>query len=351
MKLRNIITFPGAKSIIVTLLLFPYFHTPLFSQNPQLFPACRIVSVTPTQAKVLNTNEDSIIAKSSDKPYPIMCYDNAYFDISFQTRMSVAQAKDAFSDKSYYKNRLPNYFLITAVSQQLDTFYLMSCSSMKKAKQQYDLIPDSVCPQLLIPLSQYSNVLSPTKQSEADSIYRSLLTTQLNGKLINDTILHSVRLTIDSNQYLPQADYRYLLNYISNSTLSNKMQVYANSTLQRELNYGELKMKMLDTIQSVAPGLSDVVVMAHVKSLIINYKWIPIEYNDTLWKSQSNWPVPYCGYRSTIESMGLQMTSGNVIWFSKTDLELAMQIDGFDFSVYQECIRAELFKLLGVRLH
>ncbi len=350
MKLRNLIAFPAAKSIVITASLFLYSHTPLFSQKQSLFPACRIVSVSPNQAKVLNSNEDSIIAKASDKPYLIVCYDNPYVDISFQTRMSVAQTKDAFSDKSYYKKRLPSYFLITAVSQQLDTFYLLSCSSLKKAQQQYHLIPDSVCPQVLIPLAQYSNVLSPAKQSEANSIYRNLLATQLNGKLINDTILHSVRLTIDSNQYLPQADYRYLLNYILNSTQS-KMPVYANSKLQRQLTYTELGMKMMDTIESVIPGLSDVVTTAHEKSLIINYKWIPIEYNDTLWQSQYTLPLPYCGYRCVIESMGLQMTSGNVIWFSNSDLELAMKNDGFDFSVYQECIRAELFKLLGVRLH
>lgn len=326
-------------------LLLIYFVSGLTAsaQNTTLFIGGKLVKPDSVDRVLLIEKEKQIIKIAYDSN-TVIVFDNAPIDNQFLVRCTKMQVHDMYRNTDRFEKRTSFLYLITATNHTADSIYFMSCSSVISTKFKSDMMKDTVCPVVLIPLSEYQKI--PFTPSDS-LLYIRQFSKLLNGNAVNDTINFTIRLTRDSNTYLPQADYTYLFDKILNFMQLGKLPSYLDHTLANNLTKRQLNDKLVRVVGNENSNYPPVIVAAFPHSLIINYQLVPFISNDSLWQEKSHLPQPFAKYSTVAQYAGIEMTGGAVNWFSIADLENLLRQQGFDFGPYEQCIRAEKFRRLN----
>jgi hypothetical protein len=347
------------------------------------------------QRPVKNKQDSLVLIHNEQKMWQaaskgsVMMFDNPMMDCEFKVRMSKAEVDYGFKDSIPTKSGSSLYMMNLMENRSADTFYLMSFSPFltSRSQQRYwvddsvqKISPDTnkyttsfriieraghwetgpwqtgISVRYLMPLSEYPVVLPAKEFTNANLVYRRQLASQLKGKLFGDTIYRTVYFTCDSNEYLPQAPYANLLATLKNYTLAGEMRAYKSNTLSEAMSKADIESTYVDwdsTNQVEDPNNPGVFILAplksegRIKSLLICEKWVPYqkEFTTGMWL-----PQPYMGYRRIVTAYGLQLDSGNILWFSPAQMTSALLQGNFNMIPYEECFRAERFKTLQVQL-
>src|ERR1041385_6562871 len=270
---RNIVTFNSPLHYEVMRLKLRFFIAAIFllsqsaksQTNTMLFSSIKRPVANKQDSLVLIHNEQKMwtAAKNGN----VLMFDNPMLDCEFKVRMSKAAVEYDFKDSLPLKSGAPFYLMNLMENRSADTVYLMSFSPFLNDRFQervwvYDTAqvrkPDTsnksttsfivpyghwemgnwqtgISVKYLMPLSEYSKTLPAKELSNADEIYRAQLASQLNGKLIGDTIYRFTRFTKDSNEYLPQAPYANFLVFLKNGSLSGELHVYPDCNLSKPM--------------------------------------------------------------------------------------------------------------------
>lgn len=373
-------------SIAAIFLLFQtsYAQTPGF-----LFSGIKVNVQNKQDSLLLIHNEQKMWQEAAKGN--VLMFDNPMLDCEFKVKMSKVQVESCFKDSIPMKSGSHGYMMNLVENRNADTCYLMSFSPFLNYRYQEKVrwIQDStqttkpntntdgsqtcfimryghwemgpwqtgISVQYLMPLSEYSKVLSPKDLAGANLIYRQQLASRLNGKLSGDTIYRIVRFTRDSNEYLPQAPYANFLSFLKNGSLSGELRAYPDERLSKPMWKIQIENTYSNwdsTNQVEDPNNPGVFILAplkregQVKSLLIYEKWnfFPVSPGEIRYR-----PQPFFGCRREVDAYGLLLDTGKVLWFSVNEVNELIAKDNYNFQPYEECFRAERFKTLQVQVH
>ncbi|CAN5370840.1 hypothetical protein BH09BAC5_BH09BAC5_23610 [soil metagenome] len=347
---------------------------------------------------ITNQKDSTLLIESEQKMWEaaksgkVTMYDNPMFDCAFKVRMSKMAIQGCFKDSIPLKSGSSAYLINLMENRNADTCYIMSISPFLNYKYQDNFwVQDSIQPKqsvtkmqdysssffipnghlesgpwksgfavrFLMPLSEYSNVLSEKDMHEQNRIVKNCFAGILGGNLVSDTLYRTVYFTSDSNEYLPQAPYANFLSYLKKGMLSGNFHTYQDPLLSKPMSKAMIEKACVawdSTNKAEDPNNLGTFIYApikfegQVKTLLVYEKWN--YFLPPVITSENDYsPKKYLGSARQISAYGLLLTGGNVVWFSSDEVDKVILKENYNFTPYEECFRAERFKTLQIQVH
>lgn len=289
----------------------------------------------------------------------INAYDNPAFDIEFRVRMTRSLWHSCIGDSFPPYSGTGEFRMILRENRKADTISVMAMNPYVHLIVEDPNNPTTYIPSKRLlatfPLGDYPKVMSAGETERTKRICRDQLAAILGGKVNGDTIVRVVRFINDSNEYLPQADYRHLAKQGEDELLSGQINAYRNSSLDKKLTKRQIEESFVywDSTAAVEdPNNPATFILVPLRynedpvSFVLLEKWIPCPASSAL---NSYMPAPFMNYTRVVSAYGILLSSGKIIWLQPEQLEQQLAKDQFDFTPYQECFRAERYLTLRMQ--
>ncbi len=333
--------------------------TCLFAQSTQWHWSCLVNKLSNEDSAFLVDTESKIWKASADDSVKLPTFEGGRSGGTYSIGSSKFSTKRMFGDSLPLK-RLTDYAeLDLAWNHTADTCYVLSYSPMLwRDRQRYGsfgpITRDTIV-WLRVPTASYFPLLKEQEYRRLFNFQVDVLSSHFGCKRNGDTLSRIVPFTIDSNEYLPQASYRVILDKIMNGMLTWKFSSYDDPICSIRLSGVQCERKVThwDSTFKVedpnAPGTYFLVPTkfeAQPISFLVNESWIPGVQVEALKRTRI--PKPSVIYRRVVVSYGVRFSSGDYVWFKADEIHKYLRMPLIDFSAYEQCFRAERFERMKI---
>lgn len=352
--------------LLPALLFFAFMAN---AQSTQWHWSCLVNQLSDADSAFMVETECKIWKASADDSVKLRVYDGARYGSTFNITVGKYSTKLMFGDSLPLHNLTDRGELDLAWNHTADTCYMLSYSPMLwSIHRMYGsfgpMIRDTVL-WLRVPTVSYFPFLKAQEYQRRFQLQIDVLSLHLGCTRIGDTLSRIVPFTVDSNEYLPQAPYRVLLDKMKRGMLfwlSNpykdppwKFDSYDDPLCTIRLSRAQCERKYVkwDSTNRVEdpndPGTffpAPVKTEAQPLSFLIHEKWIPVARIAQV--KNPGIPDPLAVYRRVVVSFGIRFSNGNCAWFRAGDIHNYLILPLLDFQSYEQCFRAERFERMKI---
>jgi len=338
-------------------------------QSMQWNWSCLINRLSDTDSAFLVQTESVIWKASADDSVKLRTFDGGRYAATFNIVASKYQTKSMFGDSLPVRNLTDRAELDLAWNHIADTCYILGYAPMLWYNHpQYGRFgpitrDTSVC--LRVPTSSYFPFLKEQEFQRRLQLQIDALAGHFGCTRTGDTLSRIIPFTEDSNEYLPQASYRVLLDKVKDGMLFWKSSPYreppwefnsyddASCTIRLSRIQCERKVSTWDSTNKVAdPNAPGIFISAPIKyegqplSFLVNEKWVP--GTQVVQEKYPRIPEPSVIFHRVVVSYGIRFSNGNYVWFKADDIHRYLVMPLLDFSTYEQCFRAERFERMKI---
>lgn len=184
------------------------------------------------------------------------------------------------------------------------------------------------------------------------------LANEFNATLKGDTLVRTIEFVPDSNQYLPQAPYRYLGRFLQVGMHNGMLSTFSSPEIIKPMTKDEIESFTVHWKESDRDGFEPpenfdrtlLPVYYEPASILVYEKWVPDTVKKPYDERQHNLPICYSGFNRKVVAYGVRYTSGKIIWHRAADVDAFVGKTKFNWPPYEQSFRAERFSTMRLYL-